>query len=66
MLTGPHQMLSVESGSSTIRLSFGERPFFAPELRASAPELIKAVPASCSRASSYSTGMLALWMMGLV
>lgn len=31
LLTGPHQMSSLEAGSSTIRLSLGERPVLAPE-----------------------------------
>jgi hypothetical protein len=31
MFTGPHQMSFFESGCSTTRLSFGERPVFAPE-----------------------------------
>jgi hypothetical protein len=31
LLTGPHQMLSLELSSSTTRLSEGERPVLAPE-----------------------------------
>jgi hypothetical protein len=31
LLTGPHQMLSFEEASSTIRLSRGDRPVLAPE-----------------------------------
>ena len=46
MLTGPHQILSVEVSSSTIRLSLGDRPVFAPEEVAMAPALVIADPVS--------------------
>jgi hypothetical protein len=31
MFTGPHQMSFSDAGFFTTRLSFGERPVFAPE-----------------------------------
>lgn len=37
MLTGPHHTLSTLADSSTMRLSLGDRPVFAPERTARAP-----------------------------
>lgn len=48
MLTGPHQILSVEVSSSTILLSFGERPVFFPDEVAIAPADVIAEPDSLS------------------
>lgn len=46
MLTGPHQILSVDVSSSTIRLSLGDRPVFFPEDVAIAPAEVMADPVS--------------------
>lgn len=46
MLTGPHQILSVDVSSSTIRLSLGERPVFLPDEVARAPADVMAEPDS--------------------
>ncbi len=55
MLMLPHQMSSALSGCSTIRLSFGLRPVFSPELVESAPLDVTAarsrmIPSSYNRA----------------
>ena len=54
LLTGPHQISSLESGSSTIRLSNGDRPVLDPEYAVRAPVEVMAEPVSYTRASSYS------------
>jgi hypothetical protein len=46
LLTGPHQTLSFDDSSSTMRLSDGERPVLAPEYAESAPEAVMAEPVS--------------------
>ena len=46
LLTGPHQMLSCDEGSSTILLSSGERPVLAPEYAVKAPLDVMAEPVS--------------------
>lgn len=49
ILTGPHQILSVEVSSSTIRLSLGDRPVFLPEDVAIAPADVIAEPVSLKK-----------------
>lgn len=63
LFTGPHHTFSFEPASSTIRLSEGERPVFAPEYADRAPLDVIAEPVSYTRASSYSAGTdgLAIW-----
>ena len=46
LFTGPHHTLSFELGSSTMRLSEGERPVFAPEYAERAPLAVMAEPVS--------------------
>jgi len=46
LFTGPHHTLSFELGSSTILLSEGERPVFAPEYADKAPLDVMAEPVS--------------------
>lgn len=46
LFTGPHQTSSFEVFSSTIRLSRGERPVFAPEYADNAPDEVMAEPLS--------------------
>ena len=52
LFTGPHQISLLELSSSTMRLSEGERPVFAPEYAESAPDDVIAEPVSYTRASS--------------
>ena len=52
LLTGPHQTSSFDVSSSTMRLSEGERPVFAPEYAERAPEAVIAEPVSYTSASS--------------
>lgn len=59
-------MSLTDEASSTIRLSFGLLPFFAPESVAKAPEAVIAVPLSYAMACSYRTGTEAFLKIGLV
>jgi hypothetical protein len=52
LLTGPHHTSFFDESSSTIRLSEGERPVFAPEYAESAPDAVMAEPVSYTSASS--------------
>jgi hypothetical protein len=52
LLTGPHQTSFVDEGSSTMRLSDGERPVLAPEYAERAPLDVMAEPDSYTSASS--------------
>jgi hypothetical protein len=52
LFTGPHQTSFFDESSSTIRLSEGERPVFAPEYAESAPDAVMAEPVSYTSASS--------------
>jgi len=56
MLTGPHQTLASLPGSTTTRLSFGDRPVFAPDRTDSAPVAVRKEPFSFCSAASTSTG----------
>ena len=61
--TGPHHTLSSDWGSTTTRLSLGERPVLAPERTDRAPVEVRNVPCSRRSAASMSTDGEALWMI---
>src|SRR5688572_25026117 len=60
MLTLPHHTSSRTSGSSTTRLSVGERPVFFPDIAMSAPVDEIADPFSNRSAASYKNDGVAL------